>query len=90
MLSVAIVGSGPYGLSLAAHLDPLGVDYRIFGPCMEAWDKHMPPGMFLKSDGFASDIYAPGKGFRLEQYCAENQIPYAPVGPPVKRTPFVD
>jgi cation diffusion facilitator CzcD-associated flavoprotein CzcO len=90
MISVAIVGAGPYGLSLAAHLNPLGIDYRIFGPCMEAWEKHMPPGMFLKSDGFASDLYAPGAGFRLEEYCRENDIPYAPVGPPVKRTTFVD
>lgn len=90
MISVAIVGSGPYALSLAAHLNPLGVDYRIFGPVMEAWDKHMPPGMFLKSDGFASDLYAPGEGYRLEQYCREQGIAYAPVGPPVRRTTFVE
>jgi cation diffusion facilitator CzcD-associated flavoprotein CzcO len=90
MISLAIVGSGPYGLSLAAHLNLLGMDYRIFGPCMEAWDKHMPTGMFLKSDGFASDLYAPGKGYRLEQYCKENDIPFAPLGLPVKRATFVD
>jgi len=90
MISVAIVGSGPYGLSLAAHLSPLGVDYRIFGPVMEAWDKHMPPGMFLKSDGFASDLFAPGSGYTLKQYCRERDIPYEPVGMPVKRTTFVD
>jgi cation diffusion facilitator CzcD-associated flavoprotein CzcO len=90
MISLAIVGSGPYGLSLAAHLNPLGVDYRIFGPCMEAWDKHMPPGMFLKSDGFASDLFAPGNGYKLSQYCSENGIEYEAVGLPVKRTTFVD
>jgi thioredoxin reductase len=90
MISLAIVGSGPYGLSLAAHLNPLGVDYRIFGPCMEAWDKHMPPGMFLKSDGFASDLFAPGKGYKLSQYCSENGIDFEPVGLPVKRATFVD
>lgn len=90
MVSVAIIGSGPYGLSLAAHLNSVGVHYRIFGPCMEAWEKHMPPGMFLKSDGFASDLYAPGKGYRLSEYCAERGIPYAPVGLPVKRATFVD
>jgi cation diffusion facilitator CzcD-associated flavoprotein CzcO len=89
MISVAIVGSGPYALSLAAHLNPLGVDYRIFGPCMEAWDRHMPLRMFLKSDGFASDLYAPGKGYRLEEYCKEHGIEYAPVGLPVKRVTFV-
>lgn len=90
MVSVAIIGSGPYGLSLAAHLSSLNVDYRIFGACMEAWEKHMPPGMFLKSDGFASDLYAPGKGYSLSQYCEEHDIAYAPVGLPVKRATFVD
>ena len=90
MLSVAIVGAGPYGLSLAAHLNPLGVDYRIFGPCMEAWEKHMPPGMFLKSEGFASDIYAPGKGYRVVDFCQEEQIPYEHIGLPVKRATFVE
>jgi len=89
MISVAIVGSGPYALSLAAHLNPRGVEYRIFGPCMEAWDRHMPLRMFLKSDGFASDLYAPGAGYRLEEYCKERGIDYAPVGLPVKRTTFV-
>ncbi|WP_263350849.1 NAD(P)-binding domain-containing protein [Acidicapsa acidisoli] len=89
MISVAIVGSGPYALSLAAHLNPLGVEYRIFGPCMEAWDRHMPLRMFLKSDGFASDLYAPGAGYRLEEYCKEQGIEYAPVGLPVKRATFV-
>ena len=29
--NVAIIGAGPYGLSIAAHLRELGVDYRIFG-----------------------------------------------------------
>jgi cation diffusion facilitator CzcD-associated flavoprotein CzcO len=90
MISVAIIGSGPYALSLAAHLNPLNVDYRIFGPVMEAWDKHMPPGMFLKSDGFASNLYAPGNGYILEEYCRENDIPFAHVGLPVKRSTFVD
>jgi hypothetical protein len=90
MISVAIVGSGPYALSLAAHLNPLGVEYRVFGPCMEAWDRHMPLRMFLKSDGFASDLFAPGEGYRLEEYCKENNVPYSPIGLPVKRTTFVD
>ena len=90
MISLAIVGSGPYGLSLAAHLNPLGVDYRIFGPCMDAWANHMPPGMFLKSDGFASDLFAPGNGYKLSQYCSENGIEYEPIGLPVKRATFVD
>jgi cation diffusion facilitator CzcD-associated flavoprotein CzcO len=90
MIPVAIVGSGPYAMGLAAHLNPLAIKYRIFGPCMEAWDRHMPPRMFLKSEGFASDLYAPGEGYRLETYCKERDVPYEPVGLPVMRSTFVD
>ena len=31
MTRVAIIGAGPYGLSIAAHLRALGVPFRIFG-----------------------------------------------------------
>jgi glycine/D-amino acid oxidase-like deaminating enzyme len=37
-VDVAIVGSGPYGLSIAAHLAAVGVDHRIFGPPMRTSD----------------------------------------------------
>jgi cation diffusion facilitator CzcD-associated flavoprotein CzcO len=56
---VAIVGAGPYGLSLAAHLRSAGADFRVIGHPMEAWRNHMPEGMLLKSDGFASNLYDP-------------------------------
>ena len=90
MHSTVIVGSGPYGLSLAAQLAPFKVEYRIFGPCMETWDKHMPPNMLLKSEGFASDLYAPGTGYPLRQFCRERSIPYGDVGVPVHRRTFVE
>src|SRR6516165_2611793 len=60
MHSTVVIGSGPYGLSLAAHLASRKIEHRIFGHCMETWEKHMPPNMLLKSEGFASDLYAPG------------------------------
>jgi thioredoxin reductase len=80
---VAIVGAGPYGLSLAAHLRAAGVDYRIFGNPMEFWLQHMPKGMHLKSEGFASSLYDPESKFTLEAYCAERGLPYADIGLPV-------
>ena len=58
---VAIIGAGPYGLSLSAHLRAAGVDHQIFGRPMDAWRRHMPKGMWLKSDGFASNLLRPGK-----------------------------
>jgi len=43
---VAIIGAGPYGLSIAAHLAALRVPFRIFGRPMENW-QNMPRGMQL-------------------------------------------
>ncbi len=80
---VAIVGAGPYGLSIAAHLKAAGVDFRIFGSPMEFWRQHMPGGMRLKSEGFASSLYDPGSFFTLKAYCLERGIPYADIGLPV-------
>ena len=53
-VDVAIVGAGPYGLSVAAHLRGAGVRFRQFGLPMKLWRENMPRGMFLKSQGFAS------------------------------------
>ena len=86
---VAIVGAGPYGLSLAAHLDVLGVPYRIFGMPMEFWKGSMPEGMMLKSEGCASSIYEPAHSFTLERYCADQGLPYADLGLPVSLSSFI-
>jgi thioredoxin reductase len=80
---VAIIGAGPYGLSIAAHLKARGVDFRIFGNPMHTWLAHMPKGMRLKSEGFASSLYDPGSTFTLKSYCKERGIPYAKIGLPV-------
>lgn len=88
--SVAIIGTGPYGLSLAAHLEARGVDYRIFGKPMDLWRNHVPKGMMLKSDGFASNLSAPAPGATLKDYCSDRHIPYADKGFPIPVGDFVD
>jgi thioredoxin reductase len=88
MLSTAIIGAGPYGLSVAAHLRRSGVPFRIFGRPMDSWLAHMPKGMMLKSDGFASNIYDPENAFTLGQFCAERNIEYADAGVPVRLETF--
>lgn len=80
---VAIIGAGPYGLSIAAHLRACGVGYRIFGNPMESWRTQMPAGMLLKSEGFASDLYDPQRSLTLERFCAERGLSYAETGLPV-------
>lgn len=88
MQEIAIVGAGPYGLSIAAHLRKRGLPFRIFGPAMDTWISHMPKGMCLKSDGFASDIFDPDRAFTLEKFCGESGIPYAHMGLPVRLETF--
>jgi len=88
MLNTSIIGAGPYGLSVAAHLRRNGVPFRIFGRPMDSWLAHMPKGMMLKSDGFASNIYDPENAFTLGQFCAERGIEYADTGVPVRLETF--
>ncbi len=59
LVDTAIVGAGPYALSLAAHLGHHGVDHRVIGRPMQFWRRHMPKGKMLKSDGFASSLSTP-------------------------------
>ena len=70
---LAIIGAGPYGLSLAAHLKHRGVDFRIFGSPMRFW-LDMAPGISLKSFDFATNIYTPAKGYRFVEYCRDRNI----------------
>ena len=90
MIEVAIIGAGPYGLSIASHLQARNIDYRIFGEPMRTWRTAMPQGMFLKSDGFASNIWDPSGRFTLRQYCAKRGLPYKDTGLPVSREIFAD
>jgi len=83
IVSVAIVGAGPYGVSVAAHLKAAGVDFRIFGNPISRWRYQMPKGMFLKSEGSASNLSDPEHQSTLADYCKSTGTPYADMGNPV-------
>ncbi|MGH7104916.1 MAG: NAD(P)-binding domain-containing protein [Acetobacteraceae bacterium] len=89
VLPVAVVGAGPYGLSVAAHLRGRRVPFRIFGDPMESWRTSMPRGMLLKSEGFASSLHDPAGECTLERYCRERSLPYEAVGEPVSIERFI-
>jgi hypothetical protein len=69
-IGVVIVGAGPYGLSVSAHLAHAGVSHRIFGTPMRTWRECMPDGMFLRSEGFASNLSHPSGELGFERYRA--------------------
>jgi FAD-dependent urate hydroxylase len=69
---VAIIGAGPYGLSLAAHLAARKVDHRIFGHPMQFWSQIAEAGRerYLKSYCFGTNISTPVRGFAFADYSA--------------------
>jgi cation diffusion facilitator CzcD-associated flavoprotein CzcO len=88
-VDVAIIGAGPYGLSLAAHLRARGVNFRIFGKALDTWKSHMPKGMTLKSEGFASSLSVPEADSGIQSYCEKHNIPFADQGVPIALKDFL-
>lgn len=67
-IDVAIIGAGPYGLSIASYLRSHDVDFRIFGSPMQFW-LNMTKGVTLKSPETATNIYTPHPNYRFVDYC---------------------
>lgn len=89
MIDVAIIGAGPYALSLASHLHRNTIEFRIFGKTMGPWTNNMPPGMLLKSHPWSSCLYDPGSHFTLRQFCIESGIDYHDSQMPLPLETFV-
>jgi FAD-dependent urate hydroxylase len=67
-LPTLIVGAGPNGLAVAAHLRDAGIDVRCFGEPLEAWTEHMPADMLLRSRRRSSHIADPHQDLTIDQY----------------------
>lgn len=87
-LDTAVIGAGPYGLSIGAHLQDAGIDYRVFGNVMETWHRHMPRGMCLKSYGESSNLFDPQGQFPLRVFARAHHTPYHPSEHPVPLATF--
>ncbi len=74
MYDLVVVGAGPYGLSIASHAATAGLNLRVFGRPMASWRDHMPRGMLLKSEPWASNLSDPHGRWRLDAYCTEHGL----------------
>jgi cation diffusion facilitator CzcD-associated flavoprotein CzcO len=76
---VAIIGAGPYGLSVAAHLRQAGVSTHVFGEPMSFWRQHMPKGMRLRSPWRASHLSDPAAALSLDAFAEDGADPSVPL-----------
>jgi FAD-dependent urate hydroxylase len=71
---VAVIGAGPYGLSVAAHLIGAGIATHVFGEPMAFWRGNMPKGMILRSPWRATHLSDPNQALSLDAYASEQGI----------------
>jgi hypothetical protein len=76
VIPVAIVGAGPYGLSLAAFLSGRGIAHRIFGTPMAFWSAiaRGGEGRFLKSTSIGTSIFVPAPGHSFPEWSRERGL----------------
>jgi hypothetical protein len=74
-MTVVVLGAGPMGLGVAAHLRAAGVPHRIFGRTLDFWREHMPHDMLLRSRSRASSIAEPSRRLRIEDWAAAVRRP---------------
>jgi hypothetical protein len=86
----AIVGAGPYGLSVAAHLRAEGIESLVIGQPMASWRNNMPSGMILKSEPFASNLSDPQRRYTLERFYSSRGMAYRPIGNPLSIVDFLE
>ena len=85
---VVIIGAGPCGLAVAAHLRDAGIAVRCFGEPLEFWSRRMPEGMLLRSRRRSSNIADPRRELTIADY--ERSEGRALRSPSLTREQFID
>jgi FAD-dependent urate hydroxylase len=69
-----VIGAGPYGLSVAAHLRHAGIAVHVFGEPMAFWRNNMPRGMLLRSPWRATHLSDPDGALSLDAYASAHGV----------------
>lgn len=67
-VDVAVIGAGPFGLSIAAQL---GARARMYGKPMQTWRERMPPDMLLRSAWEETSLSAPGGAGTIDAWARD-------------------
>jgi FAD-dependent urate hydroxylase len=87
-LPVVVVGAGPNGLAVAAHLRDAGIEVVSFGKTLESWSRNMPAGMLLRSRRRSSHIADPHQELTIDAY--EGALGAQVSSPMIKLEEFID
>lgn len=87
MLDVVIVGSGPYGISVAAHVVHEKLKYKLFGYPMDFWRNQMPQDMFIRTPHDFVSFSDPLEQWTIHNYSLETG---RKIETPLPRPVFVD
>jgi FAD-dependent urate hydroxylase len=87
---VLVIGAGPYGLSIAAHLRAHKVSHLIVGTPMDSYRTYSPAGMMMKSEPYASAFASPTPGYDVRAYSAAHGVEYVDRVTPLSLQQFVN
>lgn len=72
---VLIIGAGPYGISLAYDLYKRNIHFQIIGKPFSLWFDHLVPGIQLRSDWRASQLYSRDGHLDIDRYLRMHYSP---------------
>jgi cation diffusion facilitator CzcD-associated flavoprotein CzcO len=85
-VDIAVVGAGPYGLAVAAHLRAAGKEAQAFGQPLQFWATQTPEAMVLRSPYRGSDIGS-RPALSLDDYANSSGLP---ISTPIPVERFID
>jgi len=71
LVDLIIIGSGPYGISLAAHAAAHQLSYVLLGEPMHFWQRQMPQSMFIRTHPASIQLSDLHENYTLEHFAEE-------------------